>query len=256
MNQRRRVLLVALLTIATFNTGAAMAGNPPMEDPPGWIVGFGYVFAPSPFVGKGGNVSQPVPLLGYVGERLTWIGPSISYLLAGDEHRNIRTVAEMRFEGRDHDRQDPRLAALRKRRSAFEVGVDATFGYLSLAARTDISGQHSGYSFKADIGNEWPINERNLFSARAFTEWRSTKLANYYYGVAAAESAVNLPAYAPGSAFNQGIELQWSYRLHQRAMLVAGISYQRLDDAIAASPLLDSRYQKEGTVGFIYQLRR
>lgn len=40
----------------------------------GWVVGFEYVAAPEPFVGDAESASRFVPVIGYVGERLTWLG--------------------------------------------------------------------------------------------------------------------------------------------------------------------------------------
>ena len=58
---------------------AAIGAEPGPAEPPGWLVGAGYVVAPNPFGADVDAVSTPLPLLGYIGERRTWLGPYLRY---------------------------------------------------------------------------------------------------------------------------------------------------------------------------------
>lgn len=250
----QRILLGALLTVLAHKVAAQDNSSEHAGNYPGWIVGLGYVVAPDPFVGKAKDASQPFPIVGYLGERLTWLGPYVSYRIMDDDLFAVSAVAEVRFDGFDAESGDPLLLGLSERRSAVETGLDVDFGPLSLSARTDISGRHKGSSVELGFTQTWELGHQFGLETGVSAEWQSDDIVNYYYGVSATETSTGRPEYTPGSATNFGADVQLSYRLGDRSTLFLGVDGRRLDKRITRSPIVDDDYEFSAYVGFVYQL--
>lgn len=87
--------ILAILFAAPESRGAP----PEHAQAHGWLIGAGYIMAPDPFVAEVDTVSAPIPHVGYTGERLTWLGPYLSYEVAGAGPASVAAVIETRFEG-------------------------------------------------------------------------------------------------------------------------------------------------------------
>jgi outer membrane protein len=253
-------MLIRKLSFSLFLTlvvQQAMANDQSLgleEDSPGWLVGMGYLVAADPFVGDPEDASQVVPLVGYVGERLTWLGPHLSYRVSNSDWLYTSLVAEVRFAGFDSDSSDPALAGLDERKSTVEVGFDAGVGPLWIYARQDVGGIHKGSSFGIALGQDFQLTDRLIVEASVNGEWQDKKLLQYYYGVDENEVTEGRPVYAPGSGFNVGTDIKISYQLAPRLSIFFDAQYQLLDEEISDSPIVDKNDQYAFYVGFTYQL--
>ncbi len=234
-----------------FSSAAAQSMD---NEAPGWLVGIGYVHAADPYIGDAEDASTPVPLVGYIGEHLTWLGPYLSYEWIQTDQLSLRTSLELGFDGFDSDSDDVLLAGLEKRKSALEAGIEVDYGPLSLGAKTDISNRHGGSSLSASIGNAWQLNKRLSLEASLSAQWLSRDIVDYYYGVSSAEALTSRPVYTPGQALNTGIDIQLSYQLGERSMVFIGADAMRLDKEITNSPIVEDDYESSAFVGFVYQL--
>lgn len=76
----------------------------------------------------------------------------------------------------------------------------------------------------------------------------------YYYGVSAAEAAVNpgLEPYAPGSSLNVKARMSTGYAISERWLLSVSLNHEWLGSGISDSPIVDKRSVWSGTVGIAY----
>ena len=251
------VLRSAICTILLFpamNASAQSDSELNINEYPGWIVGAGYVAAPDPFIGDADDASQFFPIIGYIGERLTWMGPYAEYKIFGDEMLSTSAVVDVDFSGFDSDSAEPLLGGLTERKSAVLVGFDVDYGPVSLSGRTDVSGRHNGSSFDLAFTQGMELSDKFSLEAGLSAEWQSRDIVDYYYGVTAIESTSTRPIYSPGNAINVGAGLELTYQLNGRSILFFGADAMRLDSEIARSPIVDDDYEFSAYAGFVYQL--
>ncbi|MEM8982670.1 MAG: MipA/OmpV family protein [Pseudomonadota bacterium] len=251
--------MLVRLIIFTLAMNASMAAVGQEQNrsqafqPPGWIVGAGYVAAPDPFVGDAGN-DTPFPLIGFIGERLTWLGPNVSYQLAGNETWSVTAAGGLNFLGFDADTNDPALAGLIERDNAIEAGLDLVYGPLSLDLRQDVSGTHDGFSARIGASQGWQISRRLSLEGSVFVDYLSEDLADYYYGVSPTEALSGRAAYGVNAATNVGVGAQFMYRINKRAFVISRIDFTRLDDTISDSPIASDTEQVSAFIGIAYEL--
>jgi len=227
---------------------------------PGWIVGAGYVAAPEPFVGNPDDASQLFPIVGYLGERLTWLGPSIEYRFWSDDLFSVSAAAEVNFQGFDQEladaNQTPILSGLSKRQAALEAGFDVDAGPLSLSVRTDVSDKHGGHSAALTASQDWDISDRFAVGIAAGVDWQSKDLVRYYYGIADNEVTADRAAYRPGNALSPKAELMATWQANDRTLLILALDHRWLDKEIRNSPIISDSSETSLFAGVIFQLFR
>jgi len=226
-----------------------------MDRPRGWILGAGFVVRPNPFVGDAETPVQPFPMLGYFGERLTWMGPMISYNLYRGQATPIAldVMTKLRFEGFDENHEDPQLAGLEERDSAFELGFKLQAYMLSLSAFTDVSDTHDGYELLLAANHKFPLTNKLGLDINAGAAWRSDRLNNYYYGVRTKEATLQRPEYQARSGLNYRIGLKFDYKFNKHWIAMTNLNYDWLPDEIQNSPIVEKDYQYSFMAAIIYR---
>lgn len=135
------------------------------------------------------------------------------------------------------------------RNFAGEIGLellaDGRWGYLQANAFHDVTGVHDGYELSLDYGI-------GLRSGRWYFEpglrlaYKSAELNDYYWGIRFDESSPSLPVYEADGGLNTAVRLRASYHLSKRWALRMAIDYERLNDEIASSPVVD----RDNVVGY------
>ncbi|MFT4730471.1 MAG: outer membrane scaffolding protein for murein synthesis (MipA/OmpV family) [Granulosicoccus sp.] len=246
----KKTLLILFLSTSI----QAAASNSISDSFPGWSAGLIYATGPSPFVGNTEIESQALPLIGYSGDRLTWLGPHLSYRLNDEGLFSTRVVAELRFTGLNPTPNDPLLSGLTERQSAIEIGFDVGMGPITFSGRQDISDKHNSSWIGVAVGNEWALAEGIMLEASVNGEWQHKDFTRYYYGVEASEATSTRPSYTPGSGVNVGADIQLSLMLTSRASFFVGFDYTAFDSAITNSPIVGDDSQYTAFAGFIYHL--
>jgi outer membrane protein len=247
-------VLCASILAALLPARAAIGAEPGPAEPPGWLLGAGYVVAPNPFGAGVDTVSTPLPLLGYIGERLTWLGPYLRYEFVNAGSARVAGAIETRFEGIPDDVQDGQLAGIRARKPALEAGADAAYGPFIGSARVDVSGRHDGYELSLGARQERRMGDAWLLEGRVGAVWQSADLTSHLYGVHAAEARTGLDAYEPGGALNYEATLSATYRISRRWMALGSMTFRLLDDDVSASPIVYRDHDVGGFVGLAYRL--
>lgn len=85
-------------------------------------------------------------------------------------------------------------------------------------------------------------------------QWRNARYNHYYFGVSAAESNwVGIAAYQPGQSVQPYASLVLDYRLNQHWDVYAMLSVDYLSQAQFRSPMVDTRFAVEPSLGVNYR---
>jgi MipA family protein len=119
-----------------------------------------------------------------------------------------------------------------------EVLTDGDWGTLELTAYHDVSGTHEGYELYADYSYGWRV--RRLYIEPSIgASYKSADLNNYYWGVTPDEAGVVVLPYEAGAGVNWHARLKFGYQLSRHWALSLVAEYERLNDAAAASPIVE-----------------
>lgn len=150
---------------------------------------------------------------------------------------------------------------MESRHSAFDVGLAATWENLQVSVVTEASGAHNGteVSLQYDYGIEVGRLKIRLIPS---VSWQDSNLADYYYGVRAAEQAAiridgriwQRPAYEVGDAVSVKLSGLALYRITKRWSVLAGAEVMALPDEIRNSPIVDRSYQWGAFAGVAYHI--
>ena len=76
--------------------------------------------------------------------------------------------------------------------------------------------------------------------------------ANHYFQVSLDEAIPGRPVYAPGAATNIAAQITWGYQISEKWLLSGNVAYEKLDDGIANSPIVDKDSLWSGSFGIAY----
>jgi MipA family protein len=228
--------LVALLLCVA---GYAHAEDEVREYRP-WHLGVGGIVQDQPYAGVGSETTG-FPVIGYFGERLQVFGPRANYLLLGNDTFSLKADAIVRFSSYEPE-DSAALQGMEERDMTIDAGFTGTaegdWGELELGVLTDVLDRHSGQEVRLSYGYE--LGDRNL-SVTPFVglRWMSADLSNYYYGVRPAEATLARPAYEVPSTTSAFVGATARYRLGGRWSVFGTLAWQRLDDAVSESPIVE-----------------
>jgi outer membrane protein len=206
----------------------------------------------------GGRQHDFLPLYLYEGERLYLHSHSIG-LRFGNVANEPRfdVFLRRRFEGHPYDRVPDSLAGMEKRNAGVDAGASfqagGDWGIAFAEVLRDIS--HASRGTELRLGYRYPWRSGRLWvRPHAMVGFRNAKLNDYYYGVRPDEAAAGRPAYAAGSGTSREFGLFAAYNLTERWRLLAGYSYLRMPDTVAASPVVEQRDVRQLSLGLMYDI--
>jgi MipA family protein len=127
-----------------------------------------------------------------------------------------------------------------KRDYAIETGIETLFdgvwGAASVRAFHDVSGTHRGYEVAADYRYRMTHGRLSLAPTLGLS-YKSARLNDYYWGVHEDEANAGLPVYEVGGGLSWEAGLRANYYVTKRLRFALSLNYERLHDAVAASPL-------------------
>ena len=107
----------------------------------------------------------------------------------------------------------------------------------------DLTGQNNGDEIRAAVGIPL-IESRGSMSANAGFTWKSAATVNYYYWVSRLNNG--------GSALNPFLKLGYTLPLTGKWRFTAFVEYEKLGNAIAASPIVAENHVETAFVGAVY----
>jgi outer membrane protein len=118
------------------------------------------------------------------------------------------------------------------RKTTYLAGPEWSYNRGPLAAQVsalyEVTGVHDGYEVRGALA--MPLGRESGFSVTTGFTWKSTKVANYYYGVD--------QRYAAHAALNPFLRVAYAKPLGERVTLRAFAHYEHLGSAIADSPII------------------
>lgn len=220
-------------------------------------VGAGVVGRSSPYVGSTKSVTQVIPGITYVGERLQWFGPALRYGIAGSGRFRLAAVAEYRI-GSYEETDSLVLSGLGDRDSTLMAGLGLQYeianGFeLDLAYRHDVLDRIGGGEANARLSRGVPVGPVT-FVPQLSMNWLGEELSNYDFGVPLAAATAGRPAYALGSTTSYELGLGVFLELSEHWQFVMDLAIERLDDEVVASPLVEERNVVKGfaTISYVF----
>jgi outer membrane protein len=133
------------------------------------------------------------------------------------------------------------------------IQFEAVWGNVGakLAFEQDVSGEHDGQEVEVSFFYTTFFAGFELRPELNVT-WMSSDVVDYFYGVSDAESRPDRPAYSPGSSFEIGVELLVQRPLGADFTAIGLVGVSTVGGEIKDSPLVDSDYEIEGTLGVMY----
>jgi outer membrane scaffolding protein for murein synthesis (MipA/OmpV family) len=147
------------------------------------------------------------------------------------------------------------LIGVDQRRWAFEVAPAVHYRawpiHVSFKPYFELSDRHNGYTSQLEF--LYPKQfERGYMTFGVEFDYLSNDYSNYYFGVAPVESAIDRPAYEPGSTVNTELKLKWGYELSKHWLLRGRVGLLLLDRDVQDSPLIDADQSWSTSVGIAY----
>ncbi len=121
-----------------------------------------------------------------------------------------------------------------------------------LAIETDITGTHNGQKIELAYQYQWHGDDWQL-SLRPSITWKSTNLLNYYYGIAEEDDVAEEYWYRVKSGFQPAVSVQYVKRMNENWQGLLHFSYQKLNDSMTQSPLVEDNQITSFFIGVGYR---
>jgi outer membrane protein len=205
-------------------------------------LGLGMIGRSSPYLESSQNVTQVIPAITYVGERLQWFGPALRYGIAGSGKLRLAAAAEYRigvYEEADSDT----LAGLGDRDGTLLGGLGLQYeiaeGFeLELLYQHDMLDRIGGGMANVRLSRGIPWGNA-VFVPQIAYNWLGSEMSNHDFGVPPDASTPGRPAYQIGSTTSVEAGLGVFVELSENWRIIANVAAERLDDEVAASPIVD-----------------
>lgn len=252
--------------------GLAMAAGPALAEPSATGVGLqlalgaGALYRPD-HSGSDDYEVQPFPfvMLRYArgGYAFELSGPDA--VLDVSRHPGLVFGPVLHYRMGREDVSDPVVRKLPELDDAVEAGVRLAYGHDLAGGRllagvdylADVSGAHHGQSVQASLAYDRPVSARLALGVRGAVTYADRDFMRSYYGIDGGPGLSGLPGYAPGAGLQgaeAGATLRWS--VDDRWSLVGSVTYERLLDEAAGSPIVRSRGSRNQTSLALGAVRR
>ncbi|MDJ0907177.1 MAG: MipA/OmpV family protein [Woeseiaceae bacterium] len=205
-------------------------------------LGVGVIARSSPYVDSTQTVTQVIPAVTYIGDRLQWFGPRLRYGVAGSGRLRLAVAAEYRI-GSYEESDSPVLEGLGDRESTLFGGLALQYeiaeGFeLEMLYQHDVLDRIGGGLANVSLSRGFPLGTANIEPFIAYN-WSSSEISNHDFGVPAAAATPGRPAYELGSTQSFELGIDTFIELTEDWRIIVNISGERLDDDVTASPIVD-----------------
>ena len=234
-------LLLAATSLITVTSYASENRGDAREqlEPRGFLYGVGIAINQEVYNGYDRRV-VPLPILGYRGERLSILGPFISYDVVQQDGLRLAVQAAPRFQSFDSSDSDI-FVGMDEREFSFDAGLGLKYQRddwnINVSSMFDAMNKSNGYELRSSIGRAF--NKGPIFIEPSLSlSYLDANNVNYYYGVAAAEANAFRPAYEGKSAVNSSLGLSISTPILFGGFTSVNLNYTWNDSSISESPLV------------------
>jgi outer membrane protein len=220
-----------------------------------WGLGLGVITRSSPYVESTQDVSQVIPAVTYVGERLQWLGPSLRFGIVGSNKLRLALTAEYRV-GVYEEADSPFLAGLGDREDTLLAGLAVQYE-IGAGLEIEANYQHDaldrigGSVASVRLSRGFPWGTASIQPQIAMN-WQSSDMANHDFGVPASAATLQRQAYELGStsSFEAGVGV--FVELSEDWRIIANVAVERFDDEVTRSPIVDDDMVVKGLAVVTY----
>ncbi|MDJ0833951.1 MAG: MipA/OmpV family protein [Gammaproteobacteria bacterium] len=220
-------------------------------------VGVGIIARSSPYRDYEGGVSQGIPAITYIGERLQVYGPLIQYGLVGSGKLRLALSGQYRI-GVYEEADSPLLAGMGDRENTFLAGlaieaelpgdIDVALGY-----QHDVLDRIGGGVGSLSISKSFQSGIVQ-YTPQLSLNYLSPDITRYDFGVAEDVATLARPAYHPDSSTSVEVGIRFFSELSREWLLQASINLERFGDEVTDSPIVDEDEVIKGfiTIGYVF----
>jgi multidrug efflux pump subunit AcrB/outer membrane scaffolding protein for murein synthesis (MipA/OmpV family)/uncharacterized protein (DUF2141 family) len=204
-------------------------------------LGIGVIGRSSPYLDSSKNVTQVIPAITYVGERLQWFGPALRYGIAGSGKLRLAAAAEYRI-GVYEESDSTALSGLGDRDGTLLGGLGLQYeiaeGFeLEVLYQHDVLDRIGGGMANVRLSRGIPWGN-TVFVPQVAYNWLGSEMSNHDFGVPLSAAPVDRPAYQLGSTTSVEAGLGVFVELSENWRIIVNVAAERLDDRVAASPIV------------------
>jgi outer membrane protein len=205
-------------------------------------LGVGVIGRSSPYLDSRQNVTQAIPAVTYVGERLQWFGPALRYGIVGSGKLRLAAAAEYRI-GAYEESDSLALSGLGDRESTLLGGLGLQYeisqGFeLELVYQHDVLDRIGGGIANVRLSRGIPWGTATFVPQIAYN-WLSSEMSNHDFGVPQDAALAQRPAYRLGSTTSVEAGLGVFIELSEEWRIIVNVAGERLDGDVTASPIVD-----------------
>jgi MipA family protein len=264
MKYTASALLLIVFAFSPFAQAQSPKGETAADGPPAarpasdlrWSLGLGVISSPRPYVGVDNKIT-PIPLLELTYKNWYVQGIQAGYHFINTDKFTFDARVGFVFTSLDPD-DSPELEGMNKRNPSVEAGF--VFDWkpgkyrLSTSLYTDILGNSNGQQAATDLSRMWTFNRFQWgISPSIGVVWQSSNMVNYYVGVTPEEVRPGRPEFVGHSALNFRSGVFGFFHVTPRIRLTGLLRFQRLDNEISDSPIVDQSRGFFGLIGVTYQ---
>jgi outer membrane protein len=219
-------------------------------------LGVGVISSTSPYRGaKSWNV-QPIPAISYIGDRIQILGLTARCGILDRGDFSLAATANYRF-GAYSEKDSSYLEGMGNRKDTVLGGLALQYtlpeGFkLSAGYNHDLLDRSGGGIGRIGLGKAFQHGLLTI-SPQITVNWLADKLADYEYGVSAAQARTDRPAYHPGDAVTLEAGVAVSRELYKNWQIILSGSVVFLPSNLKASPIVD---QSQVFTSFVAVTRR
>jgi outer membrane protein len=125
-------------------------------------------------------------------------------------------------------------------------------GEWQIAFQQDISNVHKGQQIRMEYRHRWLWHDFRL-GLRIGTNWKSTRLIDYYYGVSQRDTDLTEFYFNGKSGWQNYLSLNAQKSIDENWSWLANIGYRRLPDSLLSSPLIEQNSIRNIFLGVAYR---
>jgi outer membrane protein len=183
----------------------------------------------------------PLPIIGYRSEKLSILGPFLSYNVFNLSDLTLSLKASPRFQGFDESDSDI-FKNMKKRKVSMDAGLGLAYENqnwkISLSNMFDILGNSNGFESTANISRVFRYGPV-FFEPKLTLTYLDNKHVDYYYGVKEFEVNPNTFTFNGDCALNTTIGFSLSTPIFFNGFSSVSVEYTQFDSNITNSPLVE-----------------
>ena len=218
-------------------------------------LGIGAITRSSPYVGSTSDVTQVIPAVTYIGQRLQWLGPSLRFGLVGSDKLRIAAAADYRV-GAYEEADSPFLAGLGDRENTLLAGLGLQYEFgdgfeIEALYQHDALDRIGGGIARVRLSRGFPWGTASVVPQIAYN-WFSSQISNHDFGVPAAAATPERPAFELGSTASYEAGVGVFLEVSEDWRVIVNVAAEVLDDEVTRSPIVSDDVVVKGLAVVTY----